>query len=53
MHQRVGQNQKWPTRVHIGYITVHEDSKQGKTSEVPHKWAHSLHNPCHLGVPAA
>ena len=54
--QRGGQNQKWPTSVQGGYITpaaygVPTASKRGAESEVAHKRARWLHNPCRLGVP--
>ena len=51
-----GQNQKWPTSGQGGYITpaawgVPTASERGAESEVAHKWARWLHNPCRLGVP--
>ena len=51
-----GQNQRWPTSGQGGYITpaawgVPTASKRGIESEVAHKWARWLHNPCHLGGP--
>ena len=51
-----GQNQKWPTSGQGGYITpatlgVSTASKRGAESEVAHKWARWLHNPCRLGGP--
>ena len=56
--QSRGQNQKWPTSGSAGYIThaawrVPTTSEQGAESEVAHKWAGWLHNPCRLGVPNA
>ena len=52
--QSGGQNQKWPTSGQGGYITpaawgVPTASEQGAESEVAHKWARWLHNPCRLG----
>ena len=54
--QSSGQNQKWPTSGQGGYITpaawgVPTASEQGAESEMPHKWASWLHNPCRLGGP--
>ena len=54
--QSGGQNQKWPTSGQGGYITpaawgVPTASERGAESEVAHKWARWLHNPCRLGVP--
>ena len=54
--QSGGQNQKWPTRGQGGYITpaawgVPTASERGAESEVAHKWARWLHNPCRLGGP--
>ena len=51
-----GQNQKWPTSGQGGYITptawgVATASGRGAESEVAHKWARWLHNPCRLGGP--
>ena len=48
-----GQNQKWPTSGPGGYITpaawgVPTASQRGAESEVAHKWAGWLHNPCRL-----
>ena len=53
-----GQNQRWPTSGQGGYITsaawgVPTASEWGAESEVAHKWARWLHNPCRLGVPTA
>ena len=47
-----GQNQKWPTSGQGGYITpptsrIPSASDQWTKSEVAHKWARWLHNPCH------
>ena len=52
--QSGGQNQKWPTSGQGGYITpaawgVPTALEQGAESEVAHKWARWLHNPCRLG----
>ena len=46
----------WPTSGHSGYITpaawgVPTASERGAESEVAHKWARWLHNPCRLGGP--
>ena len=54
--QSGGQNQKWPTSGQGGYITpaawgVPTASERGAESEVAHKWARWLHNPCRLGGP--
>ena len=51
-----GQNQKWPTSGPGGYITpaacgIPNASERGKESEVAHKWARWLHNPCRLWDP--
>ena len=51
-----GGNQTWPTSGLVGYITpaawgVPTASKQGAQSEVAHKWARCLYNPCRLGGP--
>ena len=53
LHRR-GQNQRWPTSGQGGYITpvawgVPTASERGAVSEVAHKWARWLHNPCRLG----
>ena len=45
-----GQNHKWPTSGQGGYITP-AASERGAKSEVAHKWARWLHNPCRLGGP--
>ena len=49
-------NQKWPTGGQGGYITpaawgVATASERGAKSEVAHKWARWLHNPCRLEGP--
>ena len=54
--QSGGQNHKWPTSGQGGYITpaawgVPTASQRGAESEVAHKWARWLHNPCRLGGP--
>ena len=54
--QSGGQNQKWPTNGHGGYITPAPSgnstaSRRGAKSEVAHKWARWLHHPCRLGDP--
>ena len=54
--QSGGHNQKWPTNGQGGYITlaawgVPTSSEQEAESEVAHKWAWWLHNPCRLGCP--
>ena len=54
--QSGGQNQKWPTSALGGYITpaawgVPTASERGAESEVAHKCARWLHNPCRLGGP--
>ena len=54
MLQSGGQNQKWPTSGPGGYITmpacwVPNASERAAQSEVAHKWARWLHNPCRLG----
>ena len=50
------QNQKWPTSGQGGYIApaawgVPTASERGAESEVAHKWARWLHNPCRRGGP--
>ena len=52
--QSGGQHQRWPTNGQGGYITpaawgVPIGSEQGAETEVAHKWARWLHNPCRLG----
>ena len=54
--QSGGQNQRWSTSGPVGYITpaawgVPTALERGTGSEVAHKWARWLHNPCRLGVP--
>ena len=54
--QSGGQNQKWPTSGPGGYIAtaacgMPTASQRGAESEVAHKWARWLHNPCRLGGP--
>ena len=54
--QTGGQNQKWPVNGQGGYVTpaawgVPTASERGAKSEVAHKWARWLHNPCRLGGP--
>ena len=49
-----GQNEKWPTSGQGGYITPAAwrgptALERGAESEVAHKWARWLHNPCRLG----
>ena len=49
--QSGGQNQKWPTSGQIGYLTPAVSgsptaAERGAKSEVAHKWARWLHNPC-------
>ena len=51
-----GQNQKWPTSGQGGYIMpaasgIPTASERGAKSEVAHKCARWLHNPCRLGDP--
>ena len=51
-----GQNQSWATSGQRGYITpaawgVPTALERGAESEVAHKWATWLHNPCRLGGP--
>ena len=52
--QGEGKIERWPTSGQGGYITpatwgVPTASEQGAESELAHKWARWLHNPCHLG----
>ena len=54
--QSEGQNQNWPTSGQRGYIPpavwgLPTASERGAKSEVAHKWARWLHNPCRLGDP--
>ena len=51
---RGGQNLRWPRSGQAGYITppawgVPTASERGAESEVAHKWARGLDNPCRLG----
>ena len=51
-----GQNQRWPTSGQDGYIThiawgFPTTSERGAESEVAHKWARLIHNPCRPGGP--
>ena len=54
--QSGGQNQKWPTKGQIGYLTPAVSgsptaAKRGAESEVAHKWANWLPHPCLIGEP--
>ena len=54
--QSGGQNQKWPTRGQIGYLTPAVSgsptaSERGAKSEVAHKRANWLPHPCRIGDP--
>ena len=54
--QSGGQNQKWPTSGHIGYLTPAVSgsptaAERGAKSEVAHKWAKWLPHPCRIGDP--
>ena len=54
--QSGGQNQKWPTSGESGYATpaisgIPTASQRGAKSEVAHKWAKWLRQPCRLGDP--
>ena len=54
--QSGGQNQKWPTRGQIGYLTpavsgIPATAERGAKSEVAHKWANWLPHPCRIGDP--
>ena len=54
--QSGGQIKRWPTSGQGGYITHAAlgnptASERGADSEVAHKWARWLHNPCRLGGP--
>ena len=51
-----GQNQKWPRRGQIGYLTPAVSgsptaSERGAKSEVAHLWANWLPHPCRIGEP--
>ena len=55
-HQSGGQDHKWPTGGQGGYITpaawgVPSALERGERSQVAHKWARWLHNPCLPGGP--
>ena len=54
--QSGGQNQKWPTKGQIGYLTpavsgIPTAAERGAKSEVAHKWANWLPHPCRIGEP--
>ena len=54
--QSGGQNQKWPTSGQIGYLTPAVSgspttAERGAKSEVAHKWAKWLPQPCRIGEP--
>ena len=54
--QSGGRNQKWPTSGQIGYLTPAVSgsptaAERGAKSEVAHKWAKWLPNPCCIGEP--
>ena len=54
--QSGGQNQKWPTSGQSGYLApavsgIPTASERGAKSEVAHKWAKWLRQPCRLGDP--
>ena len=54
--QSGGQNQKWPTSGQTGYLTpavsgIPSAAERGAKSEVAHKWAKWLPQPCHIGDP--
>ena len=54
--QSGGQNQKWPTYGQNGYVTpavsgIPTASERGAKSQVVHKWAKWLRQPCRLGDP--
>ena len=54
--QSGGQNQNWPRRGQIGYLTTAvlgspTASERGAKSEVAHKWANWLLHPCRIGEP--
>ena len=57
--QSGGQNQQYPTKGRLGYITPAISGggggglHSGTISEVAHKWADWLHNPANWGVPNA
>ena len=52
--QSGGHDQRWPTSGQGGYMTrdawgVPTATKRGAESQVAHKWARWLHNPCRMG----
>ena len=52
--QSGGHDQRWPTSGQGGYMTraawgVPTATKRGAKSQVAHKWARWLHNPCRMG----
>ena len=54
--QSGGQNQKWPTSGQSGYLTsavsgIPTAAERGAKSEVAHKWANWLPQPCRIGDP--
>ena len=54
--QSGGLTQKWPTNGQGGYITLAVSrgpsaSERGTESDVAHKWARWLYNPCRVGEP--
>ena len=54
--QSGGQNQKWPTSGQSGYLTpavsgIPTAAERGAKSEVAHKWAKWLPQPCRIGEP--
>ena len=54
--QSGGQNQKWPTRGQTGYLTpavsgIPAAAERVAKSEVAHKWANWLPDPCYIGDP--
>ena len=54
--QSWGQSQKWPTSGQIGYLTpavsgIPTAAERGAKSEVAHKWANWLPDPCRIGDP--
>ena len=53
-YNKGGQNQNWPTSGRKCYITLAFSGipkHRGAKSELAHKWAEMLHNPCILGDP--
>ena len=56
MRRTTRRRRRWPTCGQGGYITpaasaIPTASERGAKSEVAHKWARWLHNPCRLGDP--